>query len=136
VLGIRDVVVCGHSDCGAMKALLHPEVLDGLPQVRHWLRHAQTARHVVEAEGPEHDPQARLRRVTEENVLAQVVHLLTYPFIASRVARDEIRLHAWYYDIESGTIFACDAADGRFRHLDAERLQHVTPPARTARRGA
>lgn len=123
-LGIRDVVVCGHSDCGAMRALLKPESLDNLPQVRHWLRHAEAARYIVEHEPDTGDVKARVRRVTEENVLAQIMHLRTYPFIARLAARGEIRLHGWYYEIETGTVFAHDAAGGRF-----EELRHAEPTA-------
>jgi len=123
-LGIRDVVVCGHSDCGAMRALLKPESLERLPQVRHWLRHAEAARHIVEQEPDTFDLQARLRRVTEENVRAQIIHLQTYPFIASLMARGEIRLHGWYYEIATGTVFVNNAAGGRF-----EELRHREPLA-------
>jgi carbonic anhydrase len=104
VLNVRHIIVCGHSDCGAMKALLHPDKLQGLPSVRSWLRHASRAEVVVRENHPELEDAARLDALIEENVLAQLDNLRTHPCVASRLKSGSIALHGWVYDIESGQI--------------------------------
>ena len=104
VLNVSHIIVCGHSDCGAMKALLHPEKLQGLPSVKSWLHHAQRAEVVVRENHPELDDAARLDALIEENVLAQLDNLRTHPCVASRLKSGTLSLHGWVYDIESGQI--------------------------------
>ena len=103
-LNVSHIIVCGHSDCGAMKALLHPEKLQGLPSVRSWLHHAARAEVVVRENHPELDDAARLDALIEENVLAQLDNLRTHPCVASRLKSGSLSLHGWVYDIESGQI--------------------------------
>ena len=104
VLNVRHIIVCGHSDCGAMKALLHPEKLQGLPSVKSWLHHASRAEVVVRENHPDLDEKARLDALIEENVLAQLDNLRTHPCVASRLKSGALTLHGWVYDIESGQI--------------------------------
>jgi carbonic anhydrase len=103
-LNVGHIIVCGHSDCGAMKALLHPEKLQGLPSVRSWLHHAHRAEVVVRENLPDLDDAARLNALIEENVLAQLDNLRTHPSVASRLKSGSLQLHGWVYDIESGQI--------------------------------
>ena len=103
-LNVRHIIVCGHSDCGAMKALLHPEKLNGLPSVRSWLKNAARAEVVVRENHPELDDAARIDALIEENVLAQLDNLRTHPCVASRLKSGSLSLHGWVYDIESGQI--------------------------------
>lgn len=113
-LQVRDIIVCGHSDCGAMKALLHPEMVTGMPTVAAWLRHCERAR-VVTLENFEHlDEPALLATVTEQNVLTQLDHLRTLPFVASRLKKNKLTLHGWVYQIETGVVRAYDPSDQRF----------------------
>jgi carbonic anhydrase len=104
VLNVRHIIVCGHSDCGAMKALLHPEKLQGLPSVKSWLKNAARAEVVVRENHPDLDDAARIDALIEENVLAQLDNLRTHPCVASRLKSGQISLHGWVYDIESGQI--------------------------------
>jgi carbonic anhydrase len=83
-LKVKHVVVCGHSDCGAMKALLNPPSTEAMPTVRRWLDNGRAALMVAEAQGHPEDPKARLRHLTEENVLMQLVHLKTHPSVGLR----------------------------------------------------
>jgi carbonic anhydrase len=104
VLSVKHIIVCGHSDCGAMKALLHPDKLQGLPAVKSWLHHASRAEVVVRENHPELDEKARIDALIEENVLAQLDNLRTHPSVASRLKSGTLSLHGWVYDIESGQI--------------------------------
>jgi carbonic anhydrase len=113
-LKVRDIVVCGHSDCGAMKAFLHPEKLAEMPNVASWLRHAHAAECVVSAAYPTLGEAAKVRALAKENVIAQIHHLRTHPSVAGALARGELSIHGWFFEIESGTIWALDGATGQF----------------------
>ncbi len=109
-LGVTDIVVCGHTDCGAMKALADPEAarLDEMPTVRSWLHNAIAARRVAEALAAGEAPPAAMRVLIEQNVLLQMTHLRTHPAVAARLAQGALHLHGWVYDIERGTIDVVD----------------------------
>jgi len=113
-LGVRDIIVCGHSDCGAMKALVHPESLDNMPNVAAWLRHSNAAQRVAAESYPEAEDHQRVRIVAMENIVAQIAHLRTHPSVASGVARGEISLHGWFVDIHAGAVLGLDGTTGRF----------------------
>lgn len=113
-LGVRDIIVCGHSDCGAMKALAVNQDLTSMPNVAAWLRHSHAAHKVVTDSYPAMDDIQRIRAVSLENVVAQLAHLRTHPAVAAGVARGEIALHGWFVDIQAGLILGLDGATGRF----------------------
>jgi carbonic anhydrase len=130
-LGVKHIIVCGHSDCGAMKAVLNPSSLEKMPTVKAWLRHAEVARTVVEDNCPACEGQENLSVLTDENVVAQLDHLRTHPSVASRLASGQLFVHGWVYDIESSVIKAYDAEEGGFRPIDGKNpLPMATPRAR------
>ena len=115
VLGVRDIIVCGHSDCGAMKGLAgDPAKLAAMPNVVAWLRHGDAARAVVDQGCPDLDGQERVRAISLENVVAQLNHLRTHPSVAAGIAKGEIALHGWFVDIHAGRVLGLDGETGRF----------------------
>lgn len=107
-LGIEHIVVCGHTDCGAMKGALNPGSLDKLPHVREWLGHCRAAVEVVrEQQGCELDG-GHLDCVTRENIALQLQHLRTHPAVAAKLATGRLHLHGWLYNIESGEVLRYD----------------------------
>jgi len=129
VLKVRDVVICGHSHCGAMTGLLKPEQLEELPAVRHWLEHAGATRRIMkENYGHLTEPHARLTATVEENVLVQIENLKTHPCVAAALARGDLKLHGWVYKFESGQVFAYDPQHEQFLPVEgaATRLEPVT----------
>jgi len=113
-LGVRDIIVCGHSGCGAMKAVANPESLAGMPNVAAWLNHSDAAQKVVADAYHNLDEDARVRAISLENVVAQIAHLRTHPSVASGLARGEISLHGWFVDIHAGQVLGLDGETGRF----------------------
>jgi carbonic anhydrase len=113
-LGVKDIIVCGHSHCGAVKALLHPELLATLPAVTSWLAHAETTRRIMRENYGTLEGDSLLTAAVEENVLVQIENLRTLPAVAARLARGDLHLHAWVYEIETGEVFAYDVASGQF----------------------
>lgn|SRR5512140_1967879 len=119
VLGVSDVIVCGHSDCGAMRALLDPRSAEGLPEVQLWLRHAERTREIVEENYRHLEGRRRLMATIQENVLVQLEQLRTHPAVARAQAAGRLRLHGWVYKIEAGEVFAYDPVTGQFPSLIA-----------------
>ena len=114
-LKVKHIAVCGHSDCGAMKALLHPESLETMATVRRWMRNAEAALSVADSLSDKDDkPSERLKRLTEENVLLQVQHLRTHPSVAGAVAREELTLSGWVYDIGTGQVRISENSERTF----------------------
>lgn len=128
-LKVRDIIVCGHSDCGAMKALMNPQMLDGMPNVAAWLRHSHAAQCVVEHGYPELENGEAVRTASLENVVIQIAHLRTHPSVAAAIARGELALHGWFFDIGAGQVLALDGASGRFMPIREDRPLPVALPA-------
>lgn len=116
-LEVKHIVVCGHSDCGAMRAVLNPEKVRRMPTVASWLSHGEVARHVVEEKYPELTGDDRLHVLTKENIIAQLAHLRTHPSVAARLSSGRIAIHGWHYSIETGRVEGYDAQSGRFADL-------------------
>jgi carbonic anhydrase len=129
VLGIRDIIVCGHSDCGAMKAVANPAGLEKMPNVAAWLRHSCAAEQVVSESYPHMDSADRVHAISLENVVAQLNHLRTHPAVAAGIARGEIALHGWFFDIGAGEMLGLDGETGRFVPI---RDDHPLPVALSA----
>ncbi len=114
VLGIRNIIVCGHSHCGAMKALLDRNGASGLPAVRSWFHHAETTRRIVRASYSHLSPEEQNARAIEQNVLVQMDNLRTHPSVATALSRGQLRLFGWVYVFERGEVLAHDPGSGRF----------------------
>jgi carbonic anhydrase len=113
-LGVKDIIICGHSHCGAMKGLLQPEMVAPLPAVSSWLSHAETTRRIVRENYGHLDGDRLVTATVEENVLVQLENLRTLPAVASRMVRGDLHLHGWVYKIETGEVFAYDSTNGQF----------------------
>ena len=107
VLGVKDIVICGHSHCGAMSGLLNPAAIEKLSAVKSWLGQAESTRRIIE-ENYTHitDANARLTATVEENVLVQIENLRTHPSVAAALGRRAINLHGWVYKFETGQVFS------------------------------
>jgi carbonic anhydrase len=116
-LGIKDIIVLGHSHCGAMRGLLHPETLAHLPAVEAFLSHAQETREKVEAVTVEMTDAQRLELAIKENVLVQIEHAKTHPAVANALAANKVSLHGWVYEIESGSVRYYDFAAKAWKTL-------------------
>ena len=114
VLKVKHAILCGHSDCGAMKAALDRKGLENLPKASRWLRHVEAAfthrQHVNQADGSG----AELAALIRGNVVAQLLNLKAQPSVARALAHGAITVHGWYYDILSGQIEQYDEQARRF----------------------
>lgn len=120
VLGVPDIVICGHSGCGAMSAIqVGTEALERLPAVARWLHYADSAKVAVDAEHAGAPPNEYLDALVHENVLAQLANLLTHPTVRKGVEAKKIRLHGWVYNMHAGGVETYDADSASFVTLAA-----------------
>src|SRR5579883_1037250 len=109
-LNIEQIVVCGHSHCGAIKGLLQLGKLEEeMPLVYDWLRHTEATRRLVKENYSEYDGEELLEIATAENVLTQIENLQTYPVVHSRLYQGRLKIYGWVYHIETGEVFVYDA---------------------------
>ena len=117
VLKVSEIIVCGHSECGAMKAVTAHASRPDAPNLNKWLEHAQAAARrlgqgAADARLKPHD------QVSQINVLVQLEHLASYAIVRERVAAGTLRLHGWWFEVASGSMHAYDPALDRFELID------------------
>ncbi|MFZ8198763.1 carbonic anhydrase [Alteromonas portus] len=118
-LGVSHIVICGHTDCGAMKGAINPEGLSALPHVKEWLGHCRVATEVVKERCGHADLSLEdLEAVTKENVVQQIQHLRTHPSVAAKIATGQVKLHGWVYNIGEGDVLCYNAESGEFEAMD------------------
>lgn len=119
VLNVEHIVVCGHTQCGAMKALLDPSSTKNLPAINSWLGHAETTRQIMTENYSHLSGKELLNATIQENVLVQIENLQTHPSVAARLQRGQLNLHAWVYQLEDGGILAFNSETEMFEPLVA-----------------
>ncbi|MHB1701310.1 MAG: carbonic anhydrase [Acidobacteriaceae bacterium] len=128
VLGIPDIVICGHSGCGAMAAILRgAEALEKLPAVAQWLHYADAARDSIAASLEHASEDEKHAALVRENVIVQLDNLLTHKVVADAIHNKQLRLHGWVYDIGSGSVHTYDARVHEFVPISAGSFANATP---------
>lgn len=114
-LNVCHIVICGHSDCGAMKGLLNnTQIVSDMPAVRSWLENAEAARQIVCAMHAKDEAADILPLLVKQNVLSQLVHLKTYPAVARNLAQGTLTVQGWVYEIETGNVVIYDEREEIF----------------------
>lgn len=127
VLKVRHVILCGHSDCGVMHGLLHPDRVAKLPNVSSWLNYGARARAVVDAICEGQSDAEKVMELARQNVLAQIDNLKTHPSVAAAIAAGTLQLHAWVYQISEGEILAWVPEQNAFLPLDTVPVEELNP---------
>ena len=122
-LAVRDVIVCGHSECGAIRAIHDGRTPAGAPHLKAWLEHGQ--RVLKRDAGAIPDGLASHDHLSQQNVLLQLDHLRTYPAIHAAESTGRLRLHAWWFDIRHAEVLDYERASGRFVPLDETRVEKL-----------
>lgn len=117
VLQVNNIIVCGHSHCGAMKGLLNPDLEKDLPAVASWLTYAKATLEKLKEKYPESHEHS-LECVTKENILVQINNLKTHPLVIEKLSRKELQIHAWFYDFEAGEVWIYDQEREDFISFD------------------
>jgi carbonic anhydrase len=115
-LAVPRIIICGHSECGAMAGLLEPDNVKTMPNVRKWLKNAAPVREALTNTGALDGPDA-LEKAIEANIIVQLDHLRTHPCVAESLAAGRLTIHGWVYDIASGNVEAYDEKWRQFTPL-------------------
>lgn len=117
VLGVTDIIVCGHSQCGAIQGLFQDIKLDSLSN---WLRFGEEAKRVtLLALGDQADDKKKYNVAEHISVLFQLDHLMTYPYIKERVNQQKLFLHGWHFDIGTGELEYYDPSALKFESFSS-----------------
>jgi carbonic anhydrase len=141
LLEVGNVIVCGHTNCGAIDAILHPDRVAHLPNVSRWLRESSRIPELIQDRYGALDLAARMIAAVEENVLVQLENLRSFDFVARRLDSGALKISGWVFDIAKGEVFDYDPISGQFLQLggggSGERDSHTPlapvtgrPPAR------
>lgn len=128
-LKVKHVVVCGHSECGAMQYFTHPPKEQSLPQVKQWLQYAEPSyqRYLKAENHPGFEHLNEYNKLSQINVLQQLDHLMSYPDIAERVKNGRLKLHAWWFDLETADVCQYEAEADAFLVIDQEHAKKILP---------
>ena len=117
VLEVENIIVCGHTGCGAIGAILDPKSVEHLPYVKRWTDRAEGLRAVLDRDYAHLTGEARLTAAVQENVLAQLEHLREFDFVQRRMDAGKLRVSAWVFKIATGEVFAFDPDNDEFEPL-------------------
>lgn len=114
-LGVENIIVCGHSHCGAIEAAIHPEKMEKLPSFSNWVTHnISPTLDLIKKNYPSLDSSSLLNILLQENVLKQVENLKTHPAVSERMQKNKVSIHAWIYKIDDGQIFSFNTQEEQF----------------------
>jgi carbonic anhydrase len=133
VLQVANVIVCGHTNCGAIDAILHPERVRHLPFVSRWLAESARIPRLIEERYGNLDPEARMTAAVQENVLVQLENLRSFKFVAEKLDAGALKMSGWVFKIATGDVFDYDPASEQFLQLGGgdrgrEALSSRPPP--------
>lgn len=130
-LGIRHIIICGHTRCAAVGGILFPERTDGMPTLAQWLGSAATDLADFELTLPERSGPAPIAAI-ERHVKTQLENLKTHPTVAEAVEEGRLELHGWIYHLENGGVTAYEKGSDRFMHFEEAYASLLAEPARLA----
>jgi carbonic anhydrase len=117
VLNVENVIVCGHTQCGALKAILDPESVAHLDYVSRWVKSTIDVKKLIDEKYEHLLGEERLNAAIQENVLAQIEHLRQYPFVADRMDAGKLQVSGWVFDVGRGEVYDYDPDVGEFLSL-------------------
>lgn len=125
-LNVHDIIVCGHSDCGAMKALWNDRSKLKPPHLRSWLRYGDASLAALKTTDLHLDKRLEPHnQMAQVNALQQLAHLRSYSIVQERLREGKIRLHAWWFDIKNADVYAYDETQKRYIVLDEESVKPI-----------
>jgi carbonic anhydrase len=128
-LCVENVIICGHTGCGAIEAALKPEMLDAMPLVKKWLAQSERLRTIVSERYAHLTGEEKLVATVEENVLVQLENLRAFPFVSKRMEMGELKVSGWVFQIATGDVFEYDPGAGQFSPIGRPSIRPLAPVA-------
>ncbi len=117
VLHVKNIIVCGHSHCGAIRAMLEGKLSDEIPSVRQWFTHTESVRRLFAKKKATDITEEDVILAAEENVILQLAHLRTHPAVAVGLSQGSLNIYGWVYDLGKGKVLGLNPANGEFISL-------------------
>lgn len=117
-LPVKQVIICGHSECGAMKALVNHQANASTPNLKNWLKNGELSLEKLDLGATLNPNLNRHNQLSQLNVLEQMKHLLTYPAVKNRIDAGELRVHGWWFDIKEAEVYEYEPSENRFVLID------------------
>lgn len=117
-LKIADIIVCGHSECGAMQALTEGVDAKCCPHLASWLKHGEESKNLVKGGFTLNPSLSEHNQISQVNVLQQMEHIASYPFIRERLEKKEMRVHGWWFDIANADVYCYEPSLNQFVLID------------------
>jgi len=124
-LAVKDIVICGHSECGAIHALYNSEKNPPFPSLSAWLENAKSSLESFKNKSLPNDHLSPENQLSQVHVLEQVKHVLDYPNVKERFEKGSLRIHAWWFDIANAQIFMYEKAENNFVLLNAQKAEEL-----------
>lgn len=125
VLKVKDIIICGHSDCGAMQALLKEAPSEQASNLQAWLEHGKGALEKFR-QGRALDPKLKpYDQLSQLNVLEQMDHVKKFPWVQERINQGDLTIHGWWFDIRHADVYAYEAQDNRFLLIDETEAERI-----------
>jgi len=124
-LSVKDIIICGHSECGAMQALHNGRQKVPMPNLSSWLRHGEPSKDIAKKYPLVGEGLAEHNKMSQLNVLLQMQHLLSYPLVEKKVRLKEIRLHGWWFELKNAEVFSFNKNQGRFVSFDESEAKRM-----------
>ncbi len=119
-LNIADIIVCGHSECGAMNALIQDVDKNKCPHLVSWLSHAKPSLQKVQQGYINESTLSITNQISQVNVLQQMEHIQSYPFVQERLEKGMLRIHGWWFDIAQANVYCYEPPQKKFVLIDEE----------------
>lgn len=124
-LKVSDIIICGHSECGAMQALIDGVDRECCCHLESWLKYGKEALNQVRKGVKINPGLSEHNQLSQVNVLQQMEHIKSYPFIQERLKRKELRLHGWWFDIAHADVYCYEQEQNRFVLIDEAEAKHI-----------
>ena len=124
-LNVSNIVVCGHSECGAMHALVNGRSKVKMPNLRSWLRHGDSSLEKLDRSENENSSLARHNRLSQLNVVQQIEHLKTYPIVQERLQSETLKIHGWWFELKNAEVYSYRESLGDFVLLDEKEAERI-----------
>lgn len=124
-LNISDIIVCGHSDCAAIHALIDLQTAGKSPNFNNWLRHGLDAKNRMNSDLSFDSNVSKESQFSQINVLLQMDHLTTYPVVQERLKQGKLQIHGWWFDIKMADVYSYEEEKNKFVLIDEDEAKII-----------
>lgn len=124
-LQVADIIVCGHSECGAMQLLVEGIETLCCPHLSQWLQHGVDSLQIGQQRCSGQEHLSLQNQVSQNNVLLQMQHIASYPFVQKRMLEGNLRIHGWWFDIAQADVYCYEESLGKFLLIDEQEAEWI-----------